>query len=312
MPAGALRFVPGRGESVGRALVADRRIALIAFTGSRATGLEIVERAARTPLEQPHVKRVVCEMGGNNAIIVDDSADLDEAVIGVRDAAFLYAGQRCSACSRAVVLDRVYDRFLERLTAASRALVLGDPAEPDTDIGPVIDADAGRRIRRAIDAGRAEATLALAVEPPEGLEARMGRPVIGPHVFSDVRPEHALAREEIFGPVLSVLRAESFDEALAMALATPYRLTGGLFSRTPSHLARARRDFRVGNLYLNRGITGSLVGRQPFGGFGHSGVGAQSGGDDYLTQFVVPRTVCENTMRRGFAPGLETGAGGAG
>jgi len=283
--------------------VRDPRIALIAFTGSKAVGLDIVKAAGDTdPDHQHQVKKVVCEMGGKNAIIVDDSADPDEAVLGVMHSAFDYAGQRCSACSRVIVLPGIYDRFVERLVEATRALGVGDPMAPGTDVSPVIDDAAAEKIHRYIEIGKNEAELALAMDAPD--ERPQGKPVVGPHIFTEMKPHHRIAREEIFGPVLGVMRADSFDEALSMANASPYRLTGGVFSRTPNHLAQARRDFRVGNLYLNRGITGSLVGRQPFGGFGMSGVGAKSGSDEYLEQFVVPRSCTENTIRRGFAPDL--------
>jgi len=304
VPEGALQFVPGSGE-VGAALVRDPRVALIAFTGSLQVGLDIIQAAAATPATQDRVKKVVCEMGGKNAIIVDDSADLDEAVLGVRQSAFGYSGQKCSACSRVIVLDCVHEVFLRRLVNATRSLVIGDPLEPGTDVGPLINTAAAEKVRRYIELGRQEGVLELACEVPPGLEARVGKPFVGPHIFSAIQPAHRLAREEVFGPVLAVLRARDFDQAIAWANATSYRLTGGVFSRRPSHLQRARRELDVGNLYLNRGITGALVGRQPFGGFGHSGTGTQAGGPEYLLHFVEPRCVCENTLRHGFAPGLE-------
>jgi RHH-type proline utilization regulon transcriptional repressor/proline dehydrogenase/delta 1-pyrroline-5-carboxylate dehydrogenase len=299
-----LHFVPGPGETVGAALVRDPRVALIAFTGSKAVGLDILEAAGRTPEGQRFVKKVVCEMGGKNAIIIDESADLDEAVLGVRQSAFGFQGQKCSACSRVIVLDSAHDVFLRRLVEATRALVVGDPREPGTDVGPVIDAEAAQKIRRYVEIGRGEGKLELSLDVPAGLEARVGKPYVGPAIFSGIRADARVATEEIFGPVLAVIRASSFDEALRIANAPEYKLTGGIFSRKPAHLERAKREFRVGNLYVNRGITGALVGRQPFGGFGMSGVGSKAGGGDYLLQFVEPRACCENTMRRGFAPGL--------
>ena len=303
VPAEALQYLAGAGETVGAALVRDPRVALIAFTGSQAVGLDIVRAAAETdPVQQTQVKKVVCEMGGKNAIIVDDSADPDEAVLGVRRSAFGYTGQRCSACSRAIVLPGIYDRFLERLVEATQALELGNPLHPSTDVPPVIDDQAAAKIHRYIEIAKEEGELALALDPPA--RNALGKPMVGPHIVTEIEPHHRVAQEEIFGPVLSVMRAPDFDTALEMANATHYRLTGGVFSRTPDHLEKAKRHFRVGNLYLNRGITGSLVGRQPFGGFGLSGVGSKSGGDEYLLQFVVPRSSTENTMRRGFAPGL--------
>jgi len=304
VPREALQLLPGPGETTGAALVRDPRVALLCFTGSKAVGLDIIEAAGVTPDEQPFVKQVVCEMGGKNAMIVDASADLDEAVLGARGSAFSFQGQKCSALSRAIVLDSCHDLFMERLIEATRTLVVGDPKDRGTDVGPVIDAEAKAKIESYIEKGKQESRLALAMEVPEGLEEKVGMPYVAPHIFADVRPEHVIAREEIFGPVLSVIRVGDFDEALAVANASPYKLTGGIFSRKPSHLERAKRELRVGNLYLNRAITGALVGRQPFGGFGMSGVGSKAGGRAYLSQFVVPRASCENTMRRGFAPEL--------
>ncbi|HWB18680.1 MAG TPA: proline dehydrogenase family protein, partial [Phycisphaerales bacterium] len=304
-PRDVLHFVPGVGEVVGAALVRDERVAVLAFTGSKGVGLNILEAAGKTPPSQEFVKKVVCEMGGKNAIIVDESADLDEAVLGVRQSAFGFQGQKCSACSRVIVVGTAHDHFLHRLVESTRALVVGDPAEPGTDIGPVIDEEAAEKIRSYIEIGKKEGKLELGLDVPAGLEERVGKPYVGPHVFSGIRREHRLANEEVFGPVLAVMRAGSFDEALEIANGTAYKLTGGIYSRKPTHLERAKREFRVGNLYVNRGITGALVARQPFGGFGMSGVGSKAGGKDYLLQFVEPRACCENTMRRGFAPGME-------
>jgi RHH-type proline utilization regulon transcriptional repressor/proline dehydrogenase/delta 1-pyrroline-5-carboxylate dehydrogenase len=251
------------------------------------------------------VKKVVCEMGGKNAIIVDASADLDEAVLGVRQSAFGFCGQKCSACSRVIVVDSAHDAFLHRLVGATQALVVGDPTLPGTDIGPVIDADAARKIASYVELSRTEGKLETQLPVPAGLAERVGKPYVGPAIISGIEPHHRLAREEIFGPVLAVMRARDFDHALELANQGEYKLTGGVYSRKPANLVRARREFRVGNLYLNRGITGALVGRQPFGGFGMSGLGSKAGGREYLLHFVEPRCVCENTMRRGFAPGLE-------
>jgi len=302
VPREALQFLAGQGETVGAALVRDPRVALIAFTGSKDVGLNIIEAAGHTPPGQPSVKKVICEMGGKNAIIVDASADLDEAVLGVRQSAFSFSGQKCSACSRVIVLDAVYDRFVHRLIEATRALQFGNPVDPSTDVGPVIDTNAAKKIESYIEIGKREGHLALAMEAPADLAMVVGKPYAGPHIFTNIKPEHRLAQEEIFGPVLSAMRARDFDEALRIANGTSYKLTGGGFSRTPSNLAKAQREFRVGNLYLNRAITGALVARQPFGGFGLSGVGSKAGGRDYLIQFVEPRVSTENTMRRGFAP----------
>ncbi len=305
VPAEVLQFLPGAGRTVGSALVGDPRVSMIAFTGSKEVGLDILRTAGETPQGQGFVKKVVCEMGGKNAIIIDESADLDEAVLGVRQSAFGYCGQKCSACSRAIVVGPVLETFLERLVESTRTLVIGDPRAPGSDLGPVIDEHAAGMIREYIEIGKTEGKLELAGEVPEGLAEKVGKPYVAPHIFSGIRPEHRLAQEEIFGPVLAVMSVSSFDEAIEVANGTEYKLTGGVFSRRPSHLQQARRDFRVGNLYLNRGNTGALVGRQPFGGFGLSGVGTKAGGADYLLHFVEPRCCTENTMRHGFAPGLE-------
>jgi RHH-type proline utilization regulon transcriptional repressor/proline dehydrogenase/delta 1-pyrroline-5-carboxylate dehydrogenase len=238
-------------------------------------------------------------MGGKNAIIVDADADLDEAVIGVMKSAFGYQGQKCSACSRAIVLRTAHDAFVARLVEATRSLKVGPADDPATSVGPVIDAEALANIRRYIEIGQKEGTTALAVDV--GPLANQGN-FVGPHIFTDIRSDARLAQEEIFGPALAVIRAENLDEALRIANGTEYALTGGVFSRSPANLERVRREFLVGNLYLNRGITGALVGRQPFGGFKMSGIGSKAGGTDYLLQFVMPRTVTENTLRRGFAP----------
>ena len=203
-----------------------------------------------------------------------------------------------------IVVDSAHDIFLSRLVESTRTLVVGDVLDPSSDMGPVIDAKAALEIQSYIEIGKTEGKLELAGHVPEGLDEKTGRAHIGPHIFSGIEPHHRIAKEEIFGPVLAVMRVKDFDEALQVANSSEYKLTGGVFSRKPAHLERARREFRVGNLYLNRGCTGALVSRMPFGGFGMSGVGSKAGGKDYLLQFVEPRAICENTMRRGFAPGL--------
>jgi RHH-type proline utilization regulon transcriptional repressor/proline dehydrogenase/delta 1-pyrroline-5-carboxylate dehydrogenase len=298
LPAGVVNFCPGPGAAIGEYLVKHPQVHVIAFTGSQAVGTRILSLAAEVKEGQQHLKRVIAELGGKNAILIDSDADVDDAVVGTVASAFGYQGQKCSACSRVIVLDSVYEAFVARLVEAARSLKIGMPDDPASFMGPVIDEKAYGKIREAIERGRREATLALEV-----VVAGLGNGTfIGPTIFTDVPPESFLAQEEIFGPVLAVLRARSFDEALALANGTRYALTGGVYSRSPAHLARARREFRVGNLYLNRKTTGAIVGRQPFGGFKMSGVGSKAGGPDYLLQFVEPRTVTENTLRRGFAP----------
>lgn len=304
VPSDVLQLLPGRGSVVGAALVRNRHVSLIAFTGSKEVGVDILQAAAQVPEGQGIVKKVVAEMGGKNAVVVDESADLDEAVLAVRQSAFGYSGQKCSACSRVIVVDSVHNALLGRLVESTRSLTIGDPAEPGTDVGPVIDETAAEKTREYIRIGCEEGKLELGCDVPPGLEQQVRKPYVGPHIFSGIEPRHRLANEEIFGPVLAVMRAATFEEAIEMANATEYKLTGGVFSRKPSHLDLARRRFRVGNLYLNRGITGALVGRQPFGGFGLSGTGTKAGGADYLLHFVEPRSSTENTMRHGFAPGL--------
>ena len=310
-PREVVQLCAGRGETVGAALVRDARTAIIAFTGSGAVGLDIVAAAGVTGPGQMQVKRVVAEMGGKNAVIVDTSADVDQAVLGVRQSAFGYQGQKCSACSRAIVVDPegggglLTRRFIDRLVAATRALTIGDPRHGGTDIGPVIDAEAKAKVLRYIELGKQTAKVELLMEAVGEFRGGLGgsgREYVGPAIFSGVEAGSPLAREEIFGPVLSVMHARSFDEALAVANGLPLRLTGGIFSRRPAHIERARREFRVGNLYINRGITGALVARQPFGGAGLSGVGSKAGGAEYLLQFVEPRVTTENTLRHGFAP----------
>jgi RHH-type proline utilization regulon transcriptional repressor/proline dehydrogenase/delta 1-pyrroline-5-carboxylate dehydrogenase len=301
LPPGVVNLLAGQGETIGPVLVDHPLVATIAFTGSRGVGLSINARAAQVSAsgKLKFVKHVIAEMGGKNAIIVDADADLDEAVMGVMKSAFGYQGQKCSACSRVIVLDAVYDTFVQRLIEASRSLQVGPAEDPATSLSAVIDEDAFRRIRGYIEAGRKSAREVLAADV--GPLAEEGY-YIGPHIFTHVSPDDPLAQEEIFGPVLAVIRAADLDQAIRIFNDTDYALTGGMFSRSPEHFERARRELMAGNLYLNRGITGALVGRQPFGGFRLSGIGTKAGGPDYLLQFVVPRTITENTMRRGFAP----------
>jgi RHH-type transcriptional regulator, proline utilization regulon repressor / proline dehydrogenase / delta 1-pyrroline-5-carboxylate dehydrogenase len=296
MPIGVFQYVPGSGSVIGTHLVKHPDVNMIVFTGSQVVGCEIYANAAIVQPGQKHLKRVVAEMGGKNAIIVDASADLDQAVKGVVDSAFGYSGQKCSACSRVIVLDSIYEAFVARLIAAVQSLNVGDAADPATKVGPVIDHAAQQRIREYIAKGEAEATLAIALPSPD-----VGY-FVGPVVFTDVDPAGTIGQEEIFGPVLAVMKAGDFEQALTIANGTDFALTGGLYSRTPSHIQRAQTDFEVGNLYINRTITGAIVARQPFGGFKLSGVGSKAGGPDYLLQFLEPRVVTENVQRQGFAP----------
>ncbi|AFY95997.1 L-glutamate gamma-semialdehyde dehydrogenase [Chamaesiphon minutus] len=297
LPPGVFTYLPAKGSTVGAHLVKHPDVHLIAFTGSQQVGCQIVAEAAILRPKQKHMKRVIAEMGGKNGIIIDESADLDQAVVGVMNSTFGFAGQKCSACSRAIVLAPVYDNFLDRLVAATRSLKVGAAHHADTKLSAVIDAAAQANIQRYIEIGKESAKLALSMPVPEGGY------YVSPTIFSEVDPDSTIAQEEIFGPVLAVIKAENFDEALEIANGTNFALTGGLYSRTPSHIDRAYREFEVGNLYINRGITGALVDRHPFGGFKLSGVGSKAGGRDYLLQFLEPRSITENTQRQGFAPG---------
>jgi RHH-type transcriptional regulator, proline utilization regulon repressor / proline dehydrogenase / delta 1-pyrroline-5-carboxylate dehydrogenase len=296
MPKGVFQYVPGKGSQVGNYLVEHKDTHVIAFTGSREVGCQIYQQAAKLQPGQKHLKRVIAEMGGKNAIIVDESADLDQAVVGVVQSAFGYTGQKCSACSRVIVAAPVYDTFLTRLVEATKSLNVGATDDPSIQVGPVIDAAAKAKILEYIATGKEQSTLALEMSVPEGGY------YVSPTIFSDVAADHTIAQEEIFGPVLAVIKASDFEEAITIANGTDYALTGGLYSRTPSRIEQAYRDYEVGNLYINRTITGAIVNRQPFGGFKLSGVGSKAGGPDYLLQFLDPRVVTENIQRQGFAP----------
>jgi RHH-type proline utilization regulon transcriptional repressor/proline dehydrogenase/delta 1-pyrroline-5-carboxylate dehydrogenase len=296
LPPGVFNYTPGSGAVIGDFLIDHPQISLIAFTGSMEVGLRIIERAGHTPENQPSVKKVIAEMGGKNAIIIDDDADLDEAIPHVIDSAFAYQGQKCSACSRVIVLDTIYDRFVERLIEAARSLKIGPAEEPANFMGPVIDESAQKNILQYIKIAREEGTILYSSDvPDEGYYV----PIT---IVAGINPEHRIAQEEVFGPVLAVMRVKDFDQAINWANSTRFALTGGVFSRSLRHLEQCRSEFRVGNLYFNRACTGALVERQPFGGFKMSGVGSKAGGPDYLLQFMDPRTVTENTMRRGFVP----------
>ncbi len=254
--------------------------------------------AAEPEDHQQLVKCVIVEMGGKNAVIVDSDADLDDAVSGVIASAFGYSGQKCSACSRVIILAPVYDAFLGRLIEAAASLKIAPAEDPACRVGPVIDSQAQQKILAAIERGKLDARLAFAGDV--GPLADEGF-YVAPHIFAEVPPTSPLANDEIFGPVLAAMKAQTLDEALAIANGVQYALTGGIFSRSPANIARARREFRVGNLYINRRITGALVGRQPFGGFKLSGGGTQAGGPDYLRHFLIPRCITENVLRHGFA-----------
>jgi RHH-type proline utilization regulon transcriptional repressor/proline dehydrogenase/delta 1-pyrroline-5-carboxylate dehydrogenase len=297
LPPGVLQFLPGVGEEVGARLVEHPEVAAIVFTGSKAVGLHINQAAAVPQSGQHHVKRVVAEMGGKNAIVVDHDADPDQAVPAVVTSAFGFTGQKCSAASRVIVDDRIYESFVARLVGATREVIVGHPADMATKVGPVIDADAHERLTAAIARSASEARVLVRRD-----DVPAGGWFVGPTVVEVEEPRTAaVAHDELFGPVLVVLRASDFDDAIAIANDTDYALTAGVFSRSPSHIERAAAELRAGNVYINRPITGAVVGRQPFGGYGMSGVVSKAGGPDYLLQFLDPRTVTENTVRQGFA-----------
>ena len=297
VPPGVLNCLHGRGSVIGAYLVDHPDVEMIAFTGSREVGLRIWESAGKTRPGQRELKRVVCEMGGKNAVIVDSDADLDETIVDTIYSAFGYQGQKCSACSRLIALEENYERVMHRLLAAAASLRVGNPEQPGITVGPVIDETAYHRIQEIIEKGKTEATLAFQATniPDKGY-------FISPTIFTDVKPEMTLSQCEIFGPVLSVLKARDLDDAIRIANDTDYALTAGFFSRSPANIERVKAELVAGNVYVNRSCTGAVVGRHPFGGFKMSGGGTKAGGNDYLLNFLVPRVVTENIMRHGFAP----------
>jgi RHH-type proline utilization regulon transcriptional repressor/proline dehydrogenase/delta 1-pyrroline-5-carboxylate dehydrogenase len=299
LPPGVVNFCPAAGPTIGPYLVEHGDVNIVAFTGSAEVGTSLIRTGAAVRAGQAFIKKMIVEMGGKNAIIVDDDADLDGAVQAIIDSAFGFAGQKCSSCSRLIVLEGVHEMLLDRLREAVDSLPIGPAEQPGTLVGPVIDEAARARIREYIEIGKTESRLVVeATLPAECYDGFYVPPV----VFADVRPDSRLAREEIFGPVVAVLKATDFEHALELANQTRYALTGGVFSRSPAHIERARRDFAVGNLYINRRITGSQVDAQPFGGFRLSGTGVKAGSPDYLLHFMDARCITENTTRSGFVP----------
>ncbi|GAA3409238.1 L-glutamate gamma-semialdehyde dehydrogenase [Paenibacillus hodogayensis] len=288
LPDGVVAYLPGSGGEVGDYLVDHRLTRFVSFTGSREIGLRINERAARTATGQRWIKRVIAEMGGKDAIVVDEGGDPALAAEAIVASAFGYAGQKCSACSRAIVHESVYEDVLERVVARAGRLITGNPADAATDVGPVIDEKAHRSIRAYIAIGRKEGRLVLGggTGEPRGY-------YIEPTIFADVGPGARIAREEIFGPVLAFTKAASFEEALRLANDTDYGLTGSVYTRNRAHVEQARRDFHVGNLYVNRKCTGALVGVHPFGGFQMSGTDSKAGGRDYLLLLTQAKVVSE-------------------
>ena len=292
LPDGVVNFCPGEGPGFGAAVVAHPQTRFIAFTGSKKVGLEIHESAAKTQPGQRFIKRTILEMGGKDAIIVDADADLDAALDGVVASAFGFNGQKCSACSRAIVDDSIYDVFLDRLQERVAAIKLGDPAQ-NFYAGPVISPVARKRVLDYIEVGKSEARL---LTGGDALEIDGGY-YIAPTVFADVAPNARIALEEIFGPVLAVMKSTSFDEALEIANSTEYGLTGALYSKSGDRLDHAREEFHVGNLYLNRKCTGAMVGAHPFGGFNMSGTDSKAGGPDYLLLFTQAKSIAEKITK---------------
>jgi 1-pyrroline-5-carboxylate dehydrogenase len=290
LPAGVVNLCQGEGPGFGSAVVAHPKTRFIAFTGSKAVGLEIHESAAKTQFGQTFIKRTILEMGGKDSIIVANDADLDAAIDGVVASAFGFNGQKCSACSRAIVDASLYDAFCEKLQTRVAAIKTGDPAE-NVYTGPVISPKSYSKVLSYIEVGKSEARLlngGKAIETPEGGY------YIAPTVFADVSPTARIAQEEIFGPVLAVIKAQNFDEALEIANNTEYGLTGAVYSSSSEKLDRAREEFHVGNLYFNRKCTGAMVGAHPFGGFNMSGTDSKAGGPDYLLLFTQAKSIAEN------------------
>ncbi len=294
VPAGAIALLPGEGEA-GAALASNPQVATIAFTGSVPVGLEILSAAASAPARGArHLTRVVAELGGKNCVIVDADGDLDDAVPGIVQSAFAFAGQKCSAASRVLVHESVADVLLERLAGATRALVVGQAERFGTTVPPVIEQSARDRVERYASLARESGRL-VAWDGPLPAEGWL----CAPRIASELPGDSPLLREEIFGPLLAVERVRDVDDACDRIDELPYALTGGLYARNPHTVKRVTRRSPVGNLYVNRAITGAMVGRQPFGGNRLSGTGSKAGGPDYLLHFVEPQVVTENTMRHG-------------
>jgi len=296
LPENTLQFLPGYGEIVGDYIVKHKFTTTIAFTGSKTVGLLIQKNAAVVQEGQQHVKRCIIEMGGKNAVIIDNDADLDEAVDGVLYSAFGFSGQKCSATSRVIILKEVYDKFAARLVEAAKSLEVSSAESPKGYYGPVVDEEAYQRLLNTIDTAAKTHQLLHKGNVPSGGY------FVPAAIFGNVAAHDDLAQKEFFGPIVALVKADNLDQAIAFANSTEYALTGGLFSRSPANIERIKNELEVGNMYINRGITGAMVDRHPFGGFKMSGIGSKTGGPDYLKQFMEPIVVTENTMRRGFAP----------
>jgi len=288
MPPGVVNFLPGSGGEIGDALVDHPKTRFVNFTGSKEIGLRIAERAAKVHDGQKWIKRSFMEMGGKDGLIVDDTVDIQAAAADAVRSAFGFQGQKCSACSRVIVFESVHDELVDAMVDIASKLPVGS-AEENAAVGPVISAAQHRSILAEIESGKEEATLVMGGHSVD----KDGGYYIEPTIFVDVAPDSRLAQHEIFGPVLSVIKVKDFDEALDVANGTEFGLTGGVYSNDDERLARAKRDFHAGNLYLNRTITGALVGVQPFGGFNMSGSNSKAGGPDYLRLFMEMKSVAE-------------------
>ena len=286
VPAGVVNFIPGSGSEIGDLIVTHPQIRFISFTGSKEVGLRINELAAKPQAGQKWIKRVVAEMGGKDSIIVASDADLDAAVEGVAVSAFGFQGQKCSACSRAIVEESIYGEFLERLKHRVDRIVVGDPRDRANYMGPVVNESALRSVMSYIEKGRSEGRLIAG-----GARVDADGYYVEPTVIADVAPDATIAQEEIFGPVLAVIKAKDFDDAMAIANNTEFGLTGSLYTTDEAKIERARDDFFVGNLYFNRKSTGAYVGAHPFGGFNMSGTDSKAGGRDYLLLYMQAKTI---------------------
>jgi 1-pyrroline-5-carboxylate dehydrogenase len=286
VPPGVVNFIPGSGGEIGDLIVTHPKIRFVSFTGSKEVGLRINELAAKPQSGQKWIKRVVAEMGGKDSIIVAADADVDAAVEGVAVSAFGFQGQKCSACSRAIVDESIYDEFVDKLKRRVSTITVGDPIDPSNYMGPVVNESALRSILNYIETGKTEGRLVAGGN-------RVGERgyFIEPTVIADVAPDATIAQEEIFGPVLAIVKATGFENALAIANNTEFGLTGSLYTSDDAKIARARDDFFVGNLYFNRKSTGAMVGVHPFGGFNMSGTDSKAGGPDYLLLFMQGKTI---------------------
>lgn len=285
VPAGVVNFLTGSGSTIGDALIENPQVRFIAFTGSRDVGLRINELAAKPQKGQPWLKRTILEMGGKDAVVVDETADLDAAATGIVASAFGFQGQKCSAGSRAIIVESVYDQVLQKVIEKTKQLTIGDVTQPSTYMGPVVDENAMQKITDYIEIGKGEGHLMIG-----GGHHGPGY-FIEPTVIADVNPQARIAKEEIFGPVLAVIKAKDFDDAIHIANDTEYGLTGSLYSQNPQHIEQAKEEYHVGNLYFNRKCTGALVGVHPFGGFNMSGTDSKAGGPDYLLLFTQAKAI---------------------